>query len=121
MVKGGAKDARFCIEGARLGDVFARLERHGRVVIKESKCAIVGAGKKDAIGIDAERVDDRVVCSIVEEGALGKAPGLDVASASRTRGKGEVARVQRKGPDRLFVVRECSERLARGQIPQAHR
>ena len=113
-----AEHARLGLERARLRHVVHVLERGARVPVPERERAVVAAGEEDALGVDGERVDDRVVAREVEhERALGALPLLDVVPP-RGRGRERVlGRVDRERADRLFVVRERDHRLARSKVP----
>ena len=137
-VKRRAKHARLGFERPRLRDVVHVLKRRARVVIPQRERPIVaytGASafppphtraaprtprEKDALGIDRERIDDRIVARKVEDkGALGTFPFLDIVSPSRAGCKRVLGGVDGEGADGFLVVGERDHGFPRGEIPEA--
>lgn len=105
LIKRRAEHTSFCIERSRLWDIFCTLERNPCCIVKELfhanqqlvsesvqsspvsvqcdtylETSIITTAKEDTVGIDAERVDNRVVCHVVYQRAFRASPGLDVSS-----------------------------------------
>ena len=106
------------LQRAGLGDIVHILERSARIPVPERERAIVASGEEDALRVDGECIDDRIVAGEVEdERALWTFPLLDVVAARRCRGKGVLSRMNRKSAHGLFVMRECDHCLAGSKIP----
>lgn len=76
------------------------------------------AGEQDAIVIDAQGIDSRIMpAEVVHKSAFGALPLLDVVPARRAGREGEFGGMDGKRANGLFVVRQLGERFPCCEVP----
>jgi hypothetical protein len=60
-IKRRAVDTRFRVQGPALRQCFRRLKVISRLIIPKEHCPVIAAAKHDAVIVDSEGVDNRVL------------------------------------------------------------
>ena len=117
-VEGRAESPSLSLQRAGLGDIVHILERSARIPVPERERAIVASGEEDALRVDGECIDDRIVAGEVEdERALWTFPLLDVVSARRGRRERVFRWVNGQCANGLLVMCERDHGLTRCEVP----